>query len=311
MHGAGLSHHLGVDENGLGPRLGPLVVTGVLLASAEGPEALRAAATRAGIGDSKGLCAHGDMAQVEGLVLALLDLHLGLRPATFAELLGALSLYDPAALRAPCPTGGEAAAACFSATIALPTLGPGVTEAHRAAARGLAEAGVRWRGVLCGWECAGRLNDARAAGQSRFDVDLDRMIDLVAALGRMAPRAGLSVVCGKVGGRKRYAAALSRLWPLLGIVEERPARSVYALPGLGEVAFVQDADAHDAAVGLASLVGKYVRELSMARQHAWYAARVPGLAAASGYHDPVTGRYVAATELVRREAGIDARCFER
>ena len=79
---AGPSHHVGVDENGLGPRLGPMLVTGVLLRSEHGPAALLAAARAAGIGDSKGLCAHGDMAAVEGLVLALLARHRDLRPRT-------------------------------------------------------------------------------------------------------------------------------------------------------------------------------------------------------------------------------------
>lgn len=308
---AGPSHHVGVDENGLGPRLGPMLVTGVLLRSERGPAALLAAARAAGIGDSKGLCAHGDMAAVEGLVLALLARHRDLRPRAFAELLAALSLYDDDALRAPCPSAGEASAACFGAEIVLPAMGPGALEAHHAAAAALLDAGVTLRGVRCAWECAGRLNDARAAGQGRFDVDLARMVDLVAVLGAEAPRGALSAVCGKVGGRMRYAAALERLGPMVGVLEERPVRSAYAVAGVGEVAFVRDADADDAAVGLASLVGKYLRELSMTRQHAWYAARVEGLKPASGYHDPVTARYVDATALVRRAAGIADRCFER
>jgi len=308
---AGPTHHLGVDENGLGPQLGPLVVTGVLLASARGPAALQEAATAAGIGDSKGLCAHGDMAAVEGLVLALLAAHRGQHPTTFAALLASLSHDDAATLRAPCPAEGAAVAACFGAEIALPALGPGPTGQHHAAARALLDAGVRWVAGGCVWACAGRLNDARAAGRSRFDVDLDGMVDLVAALGPLAPAAGLSVVCGKVGGRMRYAPALSRIWPMVGVLVERPERSAYAVPGIGEVAFLRDADANDAAVGLASLVGKYVRELSMTRQHAWYAARVEGLRPASGYHDPVTARYIAATALVRRAEGIADRCFAR
>ena len=45
--------HAGLDENGLGPRLGPMTVTGALLAlTADDGEGLRAAAA-ARIGDSK------------------------------------------------------------------------------------------------------------------------------------------------------------------------------------------------------------------------------------------------------------------
>ncbi len=62
---------------------------------------------------------------------------------------------------------------------------------------------------------------------------------------------------------------------------------------------------------LASLVGKYVRELSMLRIHLDLRAHVPALGAASGYHDPVTTRYIVATALVRRERQIPDDCFER
>ena len=55
--------------------------------------------------------------------------------------------------------------------------------------------------------------------------------------------------------------------PLAGrlhvVLERRPSQSSYHFPGLGRVCFVRDADAHDPLVMLASLVGKYVRELLM------------------------------------------------
>ena len=80
---------------------------------------------------------------------------------------------------------------------------------------------------------------------------------------------------------------------------------------MGQVAFLQVADATDPAVGLASLVGKYVRELSMHRIHLDLRAHVPDLAPASGYHDPVTTRYIAATALMRKARGVPDDCFER
>ena len=64
---------VGVDENGLGPRLGPLVATAVALdASARGYDAarLRRIALRAGIGDSKATSGFGAMANAEGIALA-------------------------------------------------------------------------------------------------------------------------------------------------------------------------------------------------------------------------------------------------
>ena len=64
-------------------------------------------------------------------------------------------------------------------------------------------------------------------------------------------------------------------------------------------------------VALASLVGKYLRELTMERIYRYYAKALPGLTRASGYHDPVTARFVEATRLVRAERAIGDECFER
>src|SRR5690606_39894767 len=48
-------------------------------------------------------------------------------------------------------------------------------------------------------------------------------------------------------------------------LEEGQAQSCYRFPEVGELRFVRDADASDALVMLASLVGKYMRELLMHR----------------------------------------------
>lgn len=300
---------VGVDENGLGPRLGPMVVTGVLVEVQGADASALAAAASSGIGDSKALCAHGAMREVEGLVLALLDAHLGVRPGTYAELQAALGAQPDDALRALCPSGA-APAMCFGADIALPAFGDGATARARASAASLRDAGITLRAALQGYACAKALNVAKARGESRFDVDLTLMLDLVAAL---QGRAGEPVraVCGKVGGRKSYGPAMSSRWPLVAIEEESAALSAYRVPQVGIVAFARDADATDPAVSLASLVGKYARELAMARIHRYFAGHIEGLAPVSGYHDPVTARYVDATRLVRAREGIEDVCFER
>jgi hypothetical protein len=118
-----LRFRAGLDENGLGPRLGPMTVTGVLLALSRPDDVWCPAAVAAGIGDSKSLCAHGSMGEVERFVLAVADVHLGVRPATLVALLDAIGHEDVAALRALCPDG-EAPRACFEHGIALPAFGP-------------------------------------------------------------------------------------------------------------------------------------------------------------------------------------------
>lgn len=309
MSGQPSGLRVGVDENGLGPRLGPMIVTGALVDVTSDWGAFARAAHAVGIGDSKGLCAHGAMRDVEATVLAVLDVHLGLRPRTFAELFTALCLDADHALRALCPEG-EAPRMCFGAAIPLPAFGGDPGERHRDGARSLLDAGGRVRAAHFTTVCNRRLHAEHAEGRSRFDVDLARMVDLVRAL-RAHAGSPVHAVCGKVGGRKRYADALGALGPLVAIEEETAARSAYRVPQVGAVSFMRDADASDPIVGLASLLGKYVRELSMLRIHLDLRGHVPDLGAASGYHDPVTTRYIAATALVRRERQIPDDCFER
>jgi hypothetical protein len=61
---------------------------------------------------------------------------------------------------------------------------------------------------------------------------------------------------------------------------------------------------------LASLIGKYVRELLMARIVRFYPAGEDDRAA-SGYHDPLTRAFVERTALLRRQRKVPLHCFER
>ena len=95
------------------------------------------------------------------------------------------------------------------------------------------------------------------------------------------------------------------------MLEEGRARSAYHFPGVGELAFVRDSDASDLCVAMASMVGKYLREALMARVVRFYQALAPDLHTASGYHDPVTRRFVDATRLLRVHREVPDHCFER
>lgn len=305
---------IGIDENGLGPRLGPMIVTAVRLeidaARIKDPGALRAAATAAGIGDSKAEGAHGTMGTIERRVLALFAHHLGLTPSSLTELFSSLGHETEASLRHDCPPG-EASTACFGDPITLPAFGGAPSREDHASALVLAEAGVRLRAARVGVVCARRMNEGRAAGRSRFDLDLELMIQLASALRSSAEALPLVVLCGKVGGRKSYAAALEPLSTMVSVLAESRARSSYHVARFGEVHFVMDGDASEPAIALASMIGKYVRELWMERINRYWVAAAPDAKPASGYHDPVTARFVEATALARRARAVPDACFER
>jgi ribonuclease HII len=300
-------HRIGTDENGLGARLGPLVVTAVLarideagekLLGAELPEALRA-----DLDDSKALVSHANYALAEGWARVLG----GADAASPNELLQRLTLETSLELRAPCPD--HVAHQCWN--VAGEGFGaPGELverlSSHRA---DLARRGVDIVCVRSSIVCSRRLNEARERGIHRFLADLHAMERLVLALQKTAGGEVLAI-CGKVGGMNEYSKFFGPLagW-LHAIIEQGRDSSAYRFPRIGEFHFVRDADARDPLVMLASLVGKWVRELLMARVSHWYAADPSERP--SGYHDPHTARFVEATALVRRERRVPDICFER
>jgi hypothetical protein len=159
--------------------------------------------------------------------------------------------------------------------------------------------------------CARRLNEGIDRGLSRFHVDLHSMERLVVDA---RERYGCDVIatCGKVGGFDRYPVAFGPLnGRLHAVVSEGRARSEYSVPGVGRLAFVRDADDKHLLVSMASLVGKWARDLLMSRVVRYHRSANPDLPDASGYHDPVTTRFIAATRLSRKNRALPDECFER
>jgi hypothetical protein len=158
--------------------------------------------------------------------------------------------------------------------------------------------------------CTKLLNRDKARGSNRFVSDLHAMERLSLALRKLAGT-DVNVVCGKVGSMIDYPRLFGPLGGWLHVaLEQRRERSAYRLPGFGELAFVKDADAKDPLVMLASLVGKYLRELLMARIARFHEPRRRG-SGPSGYHDPVTQAFVERTRLGRKRRRVPDLCFER
>ncbi|HEX5656566.1 MAG TPA: hypothetical protein VFX59_05195 [Polyangiales bacterium] len=300
---------VGVDENGLGPLLGPLVTTAASLELKRYRPEHHAEVGRAlGIDDSKATAGFGQMALAEGLALALIEQLSGVLPTDIDALFEALLLDAPEALRTPCPAGSRPQ--CWSVSIPLPCFG-GDIEAGRQVLRKLARAGLRPLHVRSALACTGSLNTRLRKGQSRVEVDLELMERLVLDARTRSPE-DVRAICGMVGGIRNYIARM-RHFPLRGVSPARAQRPTLAfdVQGVGHVRFEIDADANHLPVALASMVGKYVRELAMERQNRFYRGHDDSLAEVSGYHDPVTQRFVIASSALRTSLGIDDACFRR
>jgi ribonuclease HII len=301
---------IGVDENGLGARLGPLVVTAVAAEVTEAGERLFKRRLRGQLSqdldDSKRLVTHNDVGLGEAWARALLP------PAVEspADLFAALSLYAPGRLTELCPA--ELKAQCWNEPGPTPAeafeADPAVLSRLRRHRSRLEKLGLRVLAVRSAVLCTKRLNLAQQAGNNRFHSDLHAMEELVLALRELLGR-DVFAVCGKVGAMREYSRFFG---PLAGrlhaIVEERPQRSAYYFPGLGEVCFEENADSRDPLVMLASLVGKYVRELLMTRIQRFHA---PEAVRVSGYHDSKTGSWIEELRATGRSLPVFGDCFER
>jgi ribonuclease HII len=302
-------HRIGVDENGLGAQLGPLVVTGVLaLVDERGTRTLSRRlpkALRADLDDSKRLVSHADVSLGEAWARVLSDE----RASSPDALLDQLLLEDRPARTAPCPS--HVAPQCWSESSETFTADEKLCDRVRAHRRALALRGVTLVAVRSSVWCTKRLNEARARGINRFVADLHAMEGVLLNLRKQAG-SNVDCVCGKVGGIGAYGKFFGPLSNHLHtVLDEGHARSSYYFPTVGEVAFVRDADAADPLVMLASLVGKYLRELLMARVARFYPTAFDSEAPPSGYHDPITQAFVDRTALARRRQKIPNTCFVR
>jgi hypothetical protein len=267
---------------------------------------------RARLDDSKRLVSYGHDALGEAWARAIARRMVPAGetgPIAPEALVAAFSVDGPAALRAPCPD--EHAGQCWAAT------GERFVATRELVAcveRDLADFDARGAVVLraaCVITCVRRLHDADGRGLSRLHVDLHAM-ERLALDARHRAGGDIDVTCGKVGGYGQYGPAFGPLRDFACTpLEEGRERSEYAIAGLGRMAFVRDGDSSHALVAMASLVGKWVRDVLMARVVRHHRRGDPSIPDASGYNDPKTTRLIEATSLRRQQTGLPRECFER
>lgn len=299
---------VGVDENGLGPQLGPLVATAVVAEVEQyDSERFREIGFDLDVGDSKQTSAFGKMEHAEGVALALAELEAGRVPETFDQLLEALSLDGLLTLRSPCPDR-RTARQCWEPTLKLPMYEGDVDEGRKILKQ-LKRRGFRIRRLRTTLACAGVLNESLDAGRKKLQVDLNLFERLLqdAAASFDEP---LEAYCGLVGGIRNYPKYF-RHFDKVETVKEEKGLFEYKVEDVGRVIFEIKADDHHLPVGLASMLGKYVRELGMARIIRFYREQDESLPKASGYHDPVTKRFVDGTVALRKKLKIYNGCFRR
>lgn len=302
---------IGIDENGLGAQLGPLIVTAVAAeVTPQGERLLRRgvpAAMRADIDDSKNLVSCHNITLGEAWARAIVGASASPPPSTPRTLLSHLLLSPEAAHRRICPTQSEPQCwqhrgEAFEADAAVLSRLSNHLQLLRAK-------GVTILSARCEIVCSSKLSQLRRAGVHRFKADLSAMERLI--LSFESAEEPFVATCGKVGGIAKYDDFFTELAGRLhSTLREGRQESAYHFPALGQVRFVRDADSADPLVMLASLVGKYVRELFMSRIARFYPDDEQQKSP-SGYHDPVTAAFIQRTKSARRRLHIHEECFVR
>ncbi|MGB5348195.1 MAG: hypothetical protein WBN10_01255 [Polyangiales bacterium] len=302
---------MGVDENGLGPRLGPLVATSVVLETSRyGRAALCKRGLGLGLTDSKETGGFGRMAFTESVALALVERGVGRLPTSADDFLDRVAPTSRPRLRACCPDEATARQ-CWAVDPSLPMFGGNVADGRRLLDQLIGRSNLRIVEVRSRVACAGLLNAKLLDGINKLAVDLELFEDLIVSV-CVRQDSPLLVLCGMIGGIRDYASRFGRFDSnRVEALANRDGQRRYAVDGVGELRFEVDADARHLPVALASIVGKYVREVCMHRIGEFYRNDLPGLALASGYHDPVTTRFIETTEPSRRRLGIAPDCFRR
>ena len=199
---------------------------------------------------------------------------------------------------------------CFGSRTALPAYGGDAAEGEARLSQ-LEAKSMRIVHVRTGLACVSMLNTAMAGGRSKLAVDLE-LFERLLVNARGVTREDLRAICGMVGGIRdvpRFVSVIEReRWTL---AERDETGLHYDVDRVGRVSFEIGADESHMPVALASIVGKYVRELTMGRIVAYHRAHDATLPEPSGYHDPVTARFVAASEVLRRKLAILDACFSR
>ncbi len=126
---------------------------------------------------------------------------------------------------------------------------------------------------------------------------------------RRATKRNLVAYCGMVGGIRAYENYFERFEDVARQADDD--HEVFQVARVGQVRFEKKADDRHLPVAIASMVGKVVRELTMGRIVRYYRDRDEAIGKASGYHDPVTARFVDGTQHTRRRLNVATDCFER
>lgn len=284
----------GVDEAGLGPILGPLVVGGVALSGPEGTDpwkVLRRHVARrktekgkVRVADSKKVHQgpHG-LRHLEETALVFWAARHGELPRSLAHWLELLGTDLDRLARCPWYEGLAMALPLHADADWVALQAELIARSLQKADVGILDIAVRAVDVE---EWNTLIADTDNKSRAHFHAYAEVLARLLARI--PADRSG-HLVADRCGGRMHYANDLRRLCPQARVetVHEEPASSSYRVHrshGTVAITFAERGEDRAFPTALASCFAKYLRELMVECMNRWFCARVPGLAPTAGYY---------------------------
>ncbi len=315
----------GIDEAGLGPVLGPLVVSATAF---ELPEEMldvslwrllqgaicrkpSRKSSRVAIDDSKKLYSRqkpNALLHLERGVLGMLATQ-SAAATSLGELLERMAPEAPDRMK-PYPWYGQD-------DLPLPrSISPeGLALICHSLRLCMARAQVRLIAMRSEPVFVGDFNRHVAATRNKSAVLFDVTSRLLSWLWRRSPAGRLRIFVDRHGGRQRYLPSLQRVFAgcEFKIVEENEKLSAYRITGRqrqADICFCTDGESRQLPVALASMTSKYLRELFMEQLNCFWVNQVPGLSATAGYYTDGRRFYREISPAVAR-LGLDEKLLYR
>jgi len=316
----------GIDEAGLGPVLGPLVMCasafevpdpsdGQSLWELLAPAVVRKPKRKSAalpIADSKKLFNRKSkraLRHLERAVLSMLAVG-GRRPETVADLLAVVTL--DAQRRA------QAYPWYHPEKVALPRSVSGTDVALSANSLGVAmrKAGVRLLTIRAEPVFVGEFNRIVRATRNKSTAAISVMFRLVAHLWTRLKSGRMLINIDRQGGRMRYLSHLERAFEgcsfrILGEDEDRSTYEMSDARRTAEITFAVNSEQAHLPVALSSMAGKYLREIFMEMFNEYWSGHVESLASTAGYYTDgrrFFGEITAAMKKLNVDKDMVYRC---
>ncbi len=288
---------VGIDENGFGPKLGPLVVTATLVDIGD-PEKL----LNSSLKESKKICASGKMKICEMIALSFYKSLYDCIPFTSSELLSNILLTQKDECPSPLtPCVPDFVLPCWTDTSNLLDI--------EIAGKYLQEINAHLLEIKSIALCPGRFNQKLQFTSSKSHLDYLLFEDLILYFKENYREEEILFLCGRIGGTKDYSPFFNRFSLVPQPDKEEETR--YAFPEGGEARFITKGDDKYFPITLSSIVGKYIRELFVEQMNRFFRSHIPDLPYCSGYINATTELFIEKTANLRNKLGIPHHCFLR